>query len=141
MSEDIATAGHSGDTYGRPGAAARPTSMAEMKSDARDRVRREAAHGKPPSTYRADDLAWAFGTGPEVAAELEELEALADRVAAEKREAQRRVHATGKVRGLAERILADEDKRIRDERMAAAIVEAKRRLGLGLADEPPAKEA
>ncbi len=143
MSEDLATigAGHTGDLYGSPGPVRRPTTVAQMKADGREEIRRAAARGQPPSGLSDDDLAWAFGDSPEAKAELEQLEQLADRVAAEKAEAQRRLRASGRVKFLAERILADEDKRIRDERMAAAIVEAKRRLGL--TDEPPApaKEA
>jgi hypothetical protein len=59
------------------------------------------------------------------------LEAQADRVAAQKREAERRPCATGKGRGLAERILADEARRIHNERMTYSIGRPDPRLMTG----------
>jgi hypothetical protein len=122
-----------GAAYGPP-AERRSTSQPELKRKAREQVARAAANGTSPSTYRTADLTWAFGDSAGALEELDRLEAIAQAGAEQKQENSRRIRAGERVRGLAEKIIADEDKQLADDRMAAAIEEAKRRLGI--ADEP-----
>jgi hypothetical protein len=137
MTDTPTSSGHTGDVYGPP-PTARSTPMSQVKEVARERVRRDAAAGKAPSTYRADDLVWAFGDSPEARAELEALEATAERVRDEKAERGRRNRAGIRVRSLAESIIKQQDKEAADARMEAAIAEARRRLGL---DPQPAPKS
>jgi hypothetical protein len=134
---DRATAAQSGDTFGPP-AKSRETTRAEVKEHARERVRRGAAHGEPPSTWSASDLLWAFGDSPEAKAELERLEEQASAVHAEKARRAAGGYTSGRVRARAELIVRRWDKAREERRLALAMKQARRELGL---DEPPAKEA
>jgi hypothetical protein len=121
---------HSGDQWGAPIPGSRPTIQTDRKGWARDQVRRAATQGKGPTSYRADDLEWAFGTSPEAVAELARLEQQAETVKAAKAESERKLRASGRVLAVAERILKEADERRDRRRKAAAIAEARRRLGL-----------
>jgi len=113
----------------------RSTSQPELKRKARERVASAAAAGTSPSKYRSDDLTWAFGSGDAALAELEALELLAENAQAQKAERDRRIRAGGRVRSVAEQILRAEDKQRADDRMAGAIAEARRRLGLAAGED------
>jgi hypothetical protein len=126
----MATEKHTGDQWGVPIEGSRPTTEKENKGWARDQVALAAKRGRGPSTFRADDLEWAFGSSPEATAALEALEQQAEAVLAVKRESERRLRASGKVLTLAERLLKEQAQRRSDRLRAAAIREARRRLGL-----------
>ena len=134
MSDQVATSGHSGDQFGPP-SKSRPTSKAEVREQAREIVRKDARLGK--FNWKPEDLVWAFGDSDEARSELQALEAQADAAAAEKREAQRRSHASGLVRGRAELIVQRWHKERDEAELALAITQARRELGL----DAPQKEA
>lgn len=127
----MATEQHSGDVYGPPIEGSHPTIQSDRRAWARDRVRVAANNrGKPPSSFLAADIEWAFGTSDEAVAELEQLEQQAETVKAAKVESERRLRASGKVLALAERLIAQHEQRRADRIRAAAIRAAKRKLGL-----------
>ena len=103
----------------------------DARQQARERLEREATRGNGPIQYREDDLRWCLGDDYET--EVPRLQAIADKVTAEKRAEERRIRAHGRVKTLADRILAERRKAVADQEMADAVAEAKRRLGL--ADE------
>ncbi len=130
---DQITAAIGGGAGAGGGGEPRSTSQAELRRKARERVARGAANGESPSRFRSADLDWCYGTSPEAAAELDRLEQLAESARDERAERSRRIRASSRVRDLAEKIIKDQAKQLADDRMAAAIEEAKRRLGI--ADE------
>lgn len=101
---------------------------AETKKRARDRVAAEADRGRSPhDAFTPSDLKWAFD---ERLDELEQLEAQAVEVAAEKQERQQRLAESQALRFEVGRVLREWDVAAAAERQAAAETEARRRLGL-----------
>jgi hypothetical protein len=109
----------------------------DLKRQAREKVARGAAAGIAPSSYVQADLEWAFGSGDDALAEIDRLEQLAAQAAAEKRARAERTYSASRVRGLAEQIVRQQEEAEKQARMDAAIVEARRRLGLPTEPQNP----
>lgn len=116
-----------GDRWGKP-ATARETTENEQRARAREKVAAAARQGEDPhSVFSAEDLTWAFDGHRDELAQLVDVAEQARRLEADNRH---RVHGSRALARETQRVLDEWDQKAQAERRAAAMAEARRRLGL-----------